>query len=100
MPHSLVSDLKKDKNYEFAVHSIVNGYLTDYRDDGSVDLIFPHVDDYNSRIESLMAVHNIGKRMAKKVYNVAHEIFDWTLRQQDFYREQKYLARQTNRTFN
>ena len=97
VPHRVEDELNNDKNLAFAVRSLVMGYLTDMRDEGGTNLILRHAvpkDEYESHVRSLMAVHNIGKRMAHKAYKISSEVLDWTLKQQAFWREQTELKKQ------
>ena len=96
-PHKYKEELNNDKNLALAVRSIVIGYLTDTRDEGGTEIILKNAvsgEEYNRHIFALMAVHNIGKRMAHKAYKMSEEIFDWTLKQQAFWREQAELKKQ------
>ena len=96
VPCTVENDLKNDKNLAFAVRSLVMGYLTDIRDEGGTNLILRHAvskDEYESNVRALMAVHNIGKRMAHKAYKIASEVLSWTLKQQAFWREQSELRK-------
>ena len=97
VPCTVENELKNDKNLAFAVRSLVMGYLTDIRDEGGTNLILRHAvskDEYESNVRALMAVHNIGKRMAHKAYKISSEVLDWTLKQQAFWREQAELRKQ------